>query len=133
MLLLLLLGAFTHLLSAVPVKEHVQHELLERELDVGQHSSKLAKRGLDLTSAIGHEQHAELEQAHLARLRRDDAQHALLPDGSEQHQLRFKRGFGKWVKKKWGSVRKGASKLVKGVKKVFPKKGIPIIRYERRF
>ncbi|CDW59203.1 hypothetical protein TTRE_0000753301 [Trichuris trichiura] len=121
MLLLFLLGAFTHLLSAVPVNDH---EPLTRELDVSPDSSVLVKRSLDKITATGHEQHAELEHGNIPRLRRAEGSEpqALLPVGTEQHQERFKRGFGKWIKKKWRSI-----------KKILPKQPIPIIRYERKF
>ncbi|CDW60409.1 hypothetical protein TTRE_0000878801 [Trichuris trichiura] len=130
MLLLFLLGAFTHLLSAVPIS---QNEVLTRELDAGPYSSTLAKRSLDITSEAGYEQHTDLEHGHLVRLRGAEEPGALLPVSPEQHQQRFKRGIGKKLKKKWRSVKKGVSKLAKNVKKVLPKKPIPIINYTRRF
>ncbi|CDW55557.1 hypothetical protein TTRE_0000383001 [Trichuris trichiura] len=119
MLLLLLLGALTHLLSAVPVNEH---ELLRKETEGGPDSSVLVKRSLDKTFPTGYEQHAELERGHLVRLKRieESEPHAFLPVDPEQHQERFKRGLGKKIKKKWRSV-----------KKHLPKQPIPIIRYER--
>ncbi|CDW60741.1 hypothetical protein TTRE_0000913301 [Trichuris trichiura] len=62
MLLLFLLGAFTRLLSALPVNER---ELLTRELDAGPYSSTCAKRSLNIISDTGYEQHTELEHRHL--------------------------------------------------------------------
>ncbi|KFD57152.1 hypothetical protein M514_02037 [Trichuris suis] len=52
---------------------------------------------------------------------------------STEPKKRYKRGFGRWLKKTWSKVKRGASKAWSHVRKVLPKHPVPIITIRRTF